>query len=113
VGGSTALRAVEQFTESSAEWDEPPDDERVYLVRRAVELVRGDFKANTWAAFWRSVVDGQPADDVAAELGMTRNAVYLAKARVRRRLLEEFAGLVEFENIPSVPPRTQPDATEV
>jgi RNA polymerase sigma-70 factor (ECF subfamily) len=58
--------------------------------------VRGDFEPDTWAAFWRSAVDGRPAADVAAELGMTRNAVYLAKARVRHRLMTEFAGLIEL-----------------
>jgi RNA polymerase sigma-70 factor (ECF subfamily) len=99
VGGREGLCDLQQVAA-------PPDDDgadddasgtdRGYLVRRAVELVQRDFEPGTWAAFWRSVVDGQPADEVAAALGMTRNAVYLAKARVRKRLAEEFAGLIEF-----------------
>ena len=41
------------------------------------------------------VVEGRPADAVAAELGITPNAVYLARGRVLRRLRAELAGLVE------------------
>jgi RNA polymerase sigma-70 factor (ECF subfamily) len=41
------------------------------------------------------VVDGRPADAVAADLGLTANAVYLARGRVLRRLRAELAGLVE------------------
>jgi RNA polymerase sigma-70 factor (ECF subfamily) len=40
-------------------------------------------------------VAGRPAADVARELGMTAHAVYLAKARVLRRLREEVAGLLD------------------
>ncbi|MCI0702834.1 MAG: sigma-70 family RNA polymerase sigma factor [Planctomycetia bacterium] len=112
VGGSGALHHVEQLRADADEPNSVSDDERGYLIRRAVELVRGDFEPNTWSAFWRSAVDGQPADEVAAELGITRNAVYLAKARVRKRLLDEFAELVEFENSSAIPPRVQADAAE-
>jgi|GEM_PF-125727 len=96
VGGNDSNRVLGQVAAPSGESDASCNDERGYLIRRAVELIRGDFEPSTWAAFWRSAVDGCPAADVAAELGLTRNAVYLAKARVRRRLLDEFAGLVEF-----------------
>lgn len=96
VGGSDSNRVLEQVPVPTEVSDAPCPDERGYLIRRAVELIKGDFEPTTWAAFWRSAVDGCPAADVAAELGITRNAVYLAKARVRRRLMDEFAGLVEF-----------------
>ncbi|HEY1189387.1 MAG TPA: sigma-70 family RNA polymerase sigma factor [Gemmata sp.] len=71
------------------------DDQR-HLVHRTIELVRGEFEPKTWAAFWQTAVDGRGAEDVAAELGLTRAAVYLAKSRVRRRLLAEFGDLVDF-----------------
>jgi RNA polymerase sigma-70 factor (ECF subfamily) len=66
------------------------------LVRRTIELIRGDFEERTWQAFWRVAVDGRPVADVALELGMTANAVYLAKGRVLRRLREELADLEEL-----------------
>lgn len=68
---------------------------REYVTRRAMELIRSDFEAATWRAFWAVVVEGRTAEDTAAELGITPNAVYLAKGRVLRRLRAELAGLIE------------------
>jgi RNA polymerase sigma factor (sigma-70 family) len=50
-------------------------------VRRAVTDA-------TWQAFWRTAVDGQSGKQVAADLGMTAGAVYLARNRVFARLKE-------------------------
>jgi RNA polymerase sigma-70 factor (ECF subfamily) len=68
---------------------------RRYLVRRALDLMRAEFQAVTWQACWEFVVQDRPAAEVAAELGITVNAVYLAKSRVLRRLREELAGLLD------------------
>jgi hypothetical protein len=46
------------------------------------------------------VVDGQPYGLVAQELGMTVNAVTLAKKRVLDRFREEFKDLVELKRSP-------------
>ena len=62
---------------------------RARLVSRALELMREQFEPNTWKACWEFVVADRPAADVAAELGMTENAVYLAKSRVLRYLRHE------------------------
>lgn len=69
--------------------------ERQHLLRQATELVRGDFAAVTWQAFWETAVCGRAAPDVAADLGITANAVRIAKSRVRARLREELDGLLE------------------
>ena len=68
---------------------------REYVTRRAMELMQSDFEPATWRAFWATVVEGRPVDDTAAELGITPNAVYIAKGRVLRRLREELAGLLD------------------
>ena len=68
---------------------------REYVTRRAMDLMRADFEPAAWRAFWATAIDGRPAADVAAELGITPNAVYLAKARVLRRLRAELAGLLD------------------
>jgi RNA polymerase sigma-70 factor (ECF subfamily) len=52
-----------------------------------------DFEPATCKACWEFVACGRAAADVAAELGMTVNAVYLAKARVLRRLRQELEAL--------------------
>jgi RNA polymerase sigma-70 factor (ECF subfamily) len=66
---------------------------RQLLARRAMELMEAEFEANTWKACWESVVSDRPAAEIAVELGMTVNAVYLAKSRVLRRLRADLDGL--------------------
>jgi RNA polymerase sigma-70 factor (ECF subfamily) len=73
-------------------WDREHDE---HLAARALRLVEGDFAPATWAAFRRQVLDGRPPGEVAAELGLSLNAVILAKSRVLKRLREELRGLVE------------------
>ena len=52
----------------------------------ACEQVRGDVRDLTWQAFWKTAVDGQPAQQVAEELGLTLTRVYNARSRVLARL---------------------------
>jgi RNA polymerase sigma-70 factor (ECF subfamily) len=92
LGDSAAQTLVQQVP------DTPPDpeadaEEASLLYNRAVELIRTEFEERTWRAFWQTAIDGAAAAEVAAGLGMTANAVYLARARVLRRLREEFADL--------------------
>ena len=101
VGGSEGLRRLAELPAEPAEdtgatADAEEANERKALCCRAIECVRGEFEPRTWQAFWRTFVDGRAAADVAAELGATANAVYLARSRVLRRLREEFAALIDF-----------------
>ncbi len=57
--------------------------------------MQAEFQPVTWKACWEFVVCGRSADEVARLLGISVNAVYLAKSRVIRRLREELAGLLE------------------
>jgi RNA polymerase sigma-70 factor (ECF subfamily) len=75
--------------------DVADEEYRCYLTRRALELMQAEFQPATWKAFWESVVNQRPAAEVAAELGLTENAVYLAKGRVLHRLREELKGLLD------------------
>jgi RNA polymerase sigma-70 factor (ECF subfamily) len=84
--GLPAPDAVEEF------WDREYREE---LVRRACELMRAEFEETTWRACWEHAVNGRRAAEVAEELGLSENAVYLAKFRVMRRLREELHGLWE------------------
>lgn len=68
---------------------------RQYLVSRALQLMQAEFEPTTWQACWEFVVNARPADEVARELGLTVNAVYLAKSRVLRRLRAELIGLLD------------------
>jgi RNA polymerase sigma-70 factor (ECF subfamily) len=57
--------------------------------------MQAEFSAATWKACWECVVEGRPAAEVAAELGISENAVYLARCRVLRRLRRELDGLLD------------------
>jgi RNA polymerase sigma-70 factor (ECF subfamily) len=61
---------------------------------RLLGLVRADFADKTWEAFRRFALEGRPTAAVAAELGVSENAVLLAKSRVLRRLKDEAARLL-------------------
>jgi len=68
---------------------------RLYILGRALRLMVDDFEPATWQACWETVVCGRPAAEVAAELGITVNAVYLAKSRVLGRLRQDLEGLLD------------------
>jgi RNA polymerase sigma-70 factor (ECF subfamily) len=57
--------------------------------------MQSDFQPATWRACWEHVAEGRPAAEVAAELGMTEGAVYVARCRVLRRLRSELEGLLD------------------
>ncbi len=100
-GGSDALRRLtalpaEPEDETGATGDAEEVNETKALCTRAIECVRGEFEPRTWQAFWRAFVEGHAPADVAADLGISVNAVYLAKSRVLRRFREEFAALIDF-----------------
>jgi len=85
------LPAADEGGEDAAELAE----EKRLLCQRAVGLIQGEFEGKTWQAFWRVEIDEETPAEVAAALGLSVNAVYLARSRVRKRLREEFAGLLD------------------
>jgi RNA polymerase sigma-70 factor (ECF subfamily) len=66
---------------------------RDYLIGRALQVMKTDFLPSTWQACWEHVACGRPVAEVASELGTSEKAVYLAKARVLKRLRQELEGL--------------------
>jgi RNA polymerase sigma-70 factor (ECF subfamily) len=52
----------------------------------ACEQVRKDVAESTWQAFWRTAMEGQRTGQVAADLGLSATAVYVARHRVMARL---------------------------
>lgn len=68
---------------------------RNFLIERAKKLIAAEFEPVTWAACWKYVAEDRSAADVAVELGISPNAVRVAKCRVLKRLRDELAGLLE------------------
>jgi RNA polymerase sigma-70 factor (ECF subfamily) len=79
-------------SDPSRQWDQEHD---AAVARRLLELLETEFTPSTWQAFRRQVLEEARPADVAAELGISVNAVLIAKSRVLRRLREEGRGLVE------------------
>jgi RNA polymerase sigma-70 factor (ECF subfamily) len=73
-------------------WDEEHDR---HVARRLLELLEPEFEPATWQAFRLLVLEGRPTRDVADSLGLTPNAVRIAKSRVLARFRREAEGLLE------------------
>ena len=66
-----------------------------YLAALAMDQIKSEFQPATWSAFWLQVIEQHRPLDVAAQLGMSANAVIKAKCRVLKRLRETLADLLE------------------
>ena len=96
-GGSTAQALIAGVAESPDESSVTDDQDNLILVRRAIDLVLEKSKEKNRQAFLRVVVSGDHPADVANDLGMSVNAVYLAKSHILRRLRDEFGDLIDFD----------------
>jgi RNA polymerase sigma-70 factor (ECF subfamily) len=84
-GGTDALQRMHDLPEQLPEEDEA-GPEFGGLLRRALEQVRAEFEPRTWQAFWDVVIEGRTTANVAADLGISQNAVRQARSRILRRL---------------------------
>jgi RNA polymerase sigma-70 factor (ECF subfamily) len=95
-GDTSAQQRLEQEpgreSDLEAAWEQEFQQQ---LFRLACAQVRGNFAAKTWDAFWKTAVEGKNGAEVAAELGMSVGAVYVARSRVLARLTEEINRLQE------------------
>jgi RNA polymerase sigma-70 factor (ECF subfamily) len=96
-GGSDAHDVLQNlpFLQNDASSEAEDNQERLQLLRRAIELTLEDCEEHTRQIFYRIVLGNQAVADVAQELGVTANVVYIAKSRLLNRLRGEFAHLLE------------------
>ena len=66
-----------------------------HTLQRLQDLVEPEFSATTWGAFRLRVIEQRSTDEVATLLGISKNAVDIAKSRVLNRLRKEALGLIE------------------
>jgi RNA polymerase sigma-70 factor (ECF subfamily) len=90
VGGSEFDAMLDQLEDPNSDlsrlWDREHDQ---HVARGLLAYLEPLFEPSTWAAFRRVVLDGVKASQAAAELGLSVNAVLIAKSRILRRLREE------------------------
>jgi RNA polymerase sigma factor (sigma-70 family) len=95
-GDPDLSEALTQLTDPTStlrrSWDDEHDR---HVTKHLLASIRLEFQPATWRAFERQVCDGQPTSEVATELGLSANAVLIAKSRVLKRLREKAAGLVD------------------
>jgi len=73
-------------------WDQEHDR---HVVSRLLELIRSEFQPATWQAFEGVMLQGRKPAEVAQRLGVSVNAVLLAKSRVLARLRREGQDLID------------------
>jgi RNA polymerase sigma-70 factor (ECF subfamily) len=91
-GGTEASLRLAQLPDTEAlleSFDAEDSDAVSGVLKSALETIRGEFHEQTWRAFWRVVVEGRTAADVASELAMQPGAVRVCKSRVLARLRRE------------------------
>jgi RNA polymerase sigma-70 factor (ECF subfamily) len=86
---------------SPAEEGEWETEYRQRLFDWAAERVRTEFQDSTWQAFWRTSVEHEPVSDVAARLGLSTGAVYIARSRVIARLRDRTREAAGEEDLPA------------
>ncbi len=96
VGGSDVQALIAELqdpqSELSQQWDREHD--RV-VMRKLLDDLKDEFEPKTWLAFQRFALEQVPAARVAEELGMSANAVFIAKSRVLTRLRQESMGILD------------------
>ncbi len=71
---------------ANGDGEPPPPDERTELVLAAFEEAAANFAPRTVEAVRRLVFRAEPPSAVAADLGMTHNALHIAKSRFLARV---------------------------
>lgn len=73
-------------------WNKEHDQ---HVLQSLLTMAEPHFEATSWAAFKKLTLEGAEPKVVAKELGITLNAVFIAKSRILSRLRQEAAGMVE------------------
>src|SRR5262249_33528916 len=63
------------------------------LLEQAMTAVKSRVEAQTWQAFELTAVQGMPANEAAAQLGMRVGTVYQARSNVQRLIREALTTL--------------------
>ncbi len=92
-GDDEQLRQLEDDgSHLSQLWDR---EHNLAVARKLLEMIESRFTESTRQVFCRLVLDGADADTVAAETGLSLNAIFTAKSRVLRELRRLGQGLLD------------------
>lgn len=88
IGGTGVLEQMQDVAEHSGPADCDDAEWQRWAFCWAAAQVEREVQAETWRAFWLTVVDGAAPAAVAEQLGMSLGGVYTAKCRVLARVKE-------------------------
>jgi len=89
-GGTEALQALQAVVDSQVEESTRSlSVNQDHVVRRALEVIRTEFRAADFDVFQRHVLEGLSAQDVGRQFGLKPSSVYAVKSRILKRLREE------------------------
>jgi RNA polymerase sigma-70 factor (ECF subfamily) len=95
-GDSDLGRMLEQLEDPesalSRQWDQEHDRQ---VMARLLAQIETQVAPATWQAFRRVVLEGKDEETVADELGLSVNAVFIAKSRVLARLRRDARDLID------------------
>jgi RNA polymerase sigma-70 factor (ECF subfamily) len=94
VRGALVSASVENLEgcEADGEW---VAEFHAHLLNAALDRIRDRFEVPTWRAFEEVWLNNRPSNEVAHELALPIETVYLAKSRVLKRLRDELILLAE------------------
>lgn len=94
-GGSDMNRRLAELDDPASQitliWNEEHDQ---HVLNQVMAIVETQVEAKTWAAFRMTAFEGIKPKVAAEKLGLSINAVVIAKSRVLSRLRQEAKGLV-------------------
>lgn len=73
-------------------WNQQHDQ---FVAEQILSYSQQFFSAETWTVFKKVAIEGQRPDTVASDMGISVNAVFIAKSRVLRRLRQEADGFLD------------------
>lgn len=75
-------------------WDAEHD---ATVAQSLLKMVEPQFTISSWKAFRMQAIEGKSAGSVAESLGMSVNAVLIAKSRVLKALRDEAKGMIDID----------------
>ncbi len=92
--GQLLMELEHDDSSTARRWDTEHDR---HVIDALLERIRSEFAPMTWRAFELYTMRGMSPTEVAACLGMTTNAVFIARSRILNRLRVESRGLVRLD----------------
>lgn len=106
-------RGKKKRSESLQDLDEAsfavPGDDFIYaenyyqdVLERALRHLHRQFHKESWDAFLSTALQGKSVDKVAQELGMTPNAVYVARHRITHKISQVVREFIQDDDLPEL-----------